>query len=130
MGSGRRKRPIIFVCNSIINNRLVSESIQSSSVENAAIAFQKQFGQKAERIDGPFYRKTKRYSKAPQKVQFASVSQVAIFDGWIVNALHLKEPEDSAFLLFDRRLDGEKAAKPKVSVVRIEELKPYNITKD
>jgi hypothetical protein len=119
-GSQRRRRSVIFVC-SVTN--VDSIEIETSSREEAISIFYNKFNINPVRIFGPFYRK-KVFKKIDARIlKFDKISRRAIYDGWLVDAFLLKEPADTAYLVFIKREDGKLLPVPKgTTVVHISNL--------
>lgn len=123
----RKKKKIEFVCCAIINNSLVSKSMEAKSSDEASILFRKEYNIIPEFIHGPFFRKRGEQADSSRKIEFLGISKKAIYKGWIVTANLLSYPKDSAFLFFDKRQDEKKLPKPSnnliVKITDIEEFK-------
>lgn len=126
----RGPRPIFFVCiGSDIekNNDFVSKVIQAVSQEEAASLFFEQTGIKAKTIHGPFRPKRAQVVENTRTLKFATEQKRAWYNDWEVNALFLKEPENHAYLVFIKRVDGKKQSAPKGTiVVPISDLRFHN----
>ena len=118
------RRQQVFVCSSIKDGQLISETIEAASSEEAADSFAKIHKFVATDILGPLLKKKNCTLKKQKKpLQFTNVSKKAIYDNWSVNAFFLVEPNDYAFLVFIKRVDGKKVSKPTgVITVPIKEL--------
>lgn len=119
------QRKTFFVCSAIRDNELISKTINASTQKEADKLFEQQYLLVPQISIGPFYRARTRPDI--QKVIFTGKSKTAIYDDWIVNALLVKEPENCAFLFFDRRVDGKKMIKPSDMIVKLDELKEIEI---
>jgi len=120
----RSKRPIFFVCSAIVDGELVSESVEAEKKENASEKFEATFKNVPSIISGPFYRKRVYSTINTTDIVLSGEVKLAEYNGWLVNATLLKSPENFAFLLFDRRLDGKKTSKPTgMKIVSTEQLK-------
>jgi hypothetical protein len=115
----RRVRLSIFVCSSFNANQLISHTVEASSMDDAASIFAEKYRVKAQSIHGPFRHKKIKADSIDNAInmQFAGQTKTAIYNGWLVSALLLKMPENSAYLLFDRRVDGKKLSKPTRNVI-------------
>lgn len=119
------KKNIIYVC-SAFNGSIISCKIPSSSKEEAENRFLRMNGIKPEVTLGPFTEKKER-KLAPKidykNIKITNVSKKCIYDGWYVNAIILSEPENMAFLTFDKRVDGAKVRVPKnIDIVSVGDL--------
>lgn len=110
--SKRGARQIVYVCSSIADDRLISHTIEACSSTDAISLFETKYNVKAQAVHGPFYQKKIGVLNNTQNVQFSGQSEIVTYNGWIVNALHLKDPENCAYLLFDHRIDNKKTPKP------------------
>lgn len=112
-------RPIFFVCigNSIGKSNFISKTIQANSQDEASTLFLNQTGIKAEVIHGPFRKKRAQVIENTRELKFSTEQKKAIYDDWEVNAILLKEPENHAYLVFIKRVDGKKQPIPKGTVV-------------
>lgn len=125
--SRRKKRPIYFVCSNIINNDLVSDPIVAESVTEASDIFFEKYQNKPKVVHGPFYKK--RIEQIIISTPFKVTNQLkkAHYNEWLVNAFILKEPENSALLIFLQRLDDKKIPSPKgTTIVPITDLRFIN----
>lgn len=122
---GRRgPKPIEFVCCALNNNKLISQSIIAASSEEAVSLFQKEFGCQPDNIHGPYIRKYSGVLNNTREIEFSDKRFKGIYKDWIVMATVLKYPENSAYLLFDKRVDGKKMAKPSGTyIIKLEEIK-------
>lgn len=121
-------RKIFYVCSGVVEGALVSQTIEASSPEEASIIFQKEKMIVPQSVQGPFYQKKEKIRITPtEEVTFTSQSIKSIFGDWYVTALLTKNPENCAYLLFDRRVDGKRLPKPKGTyIVKLENLRNYN----
>lgn len=120
------QRSMFFVCSAIRDQELISQTIKAMTQKESDKLFEKQFGILPQISIGPFYRA--RIRPDIQKIVFTGQSRVAIYDDWVVNALLVKEPENCAFLLFERRVDGKKiTSKPSDTIVKLDELREIEI---
>ena len=118
--SKRGPRPVVFVC--IGNDRektgeFVSKVIQATSQDEAASLFLEQTGIKIKTIHGPFRPKRAQVMENTRTLKFANEQKRALYNDWEVNALFLKEPENHAYLIFLKRVDGKKQPAPKGTIV-------------
>lgn len=123
----RSKRAIFFVCSAVVNGGLVSESIEAEEKKAAEEKFEVAFQMRPSIVLGPFYRKRVISTINTADVVLSGDIKQAEYNGWIVRANLLKSPANFAFLLFDRRMDGKKAAKPQgTKIIPLENLKFRN----
>lgn len=117
-------RQIEFVCCALVDGRSVSKSIEVDSSEEAICLFQKEFNVEPENIHGPYYRKRAGVLDNSREIEFSGERIKAIYRDWVVIASILKHPKNSAYLLFDKRVDGKKAPKPSGTfIIKMEEIK-------
>jgi len=125
--SERGPRPVVFVCVAMHPtkpNEPISKVIQAVSQNEAASFFLEQFGIKAQTIHGPFRPKRAQVIESTRSFKFGDKSITTEYNGWEVTAFFLKEPENHAYLIFVKRLDNQKVAPPKGTIiVPISELK-------
>ena len=129
--SGRRgPRPVVYVCIGHDPNKpgeFVSKVIQATSQAEAANSFLDLTKSKAKTIHGPFRPKRAQVLENTRELKFTEKSCKAIYDDWEVTAFHLKEPENHAYLVFIRRIDGQKIPQPKGTIiVPISDLRTHN----
>lgn len=73
---------------------------------------------------GPFFKKRAQVLETTRELKFTNQTKKAIYDGWVVNAFVLKEPENQAYLVFIKREDGKAMPTPKgVITVPISDLR-------
>lgn len=125
----RRKRQIYYVCSALSeSNELLSESIPAASVEDATKIFVEKCGTKPQTIFGPFFKKKTQVLENTTNIRLSNLKKKAEYNGWIVLATILKYPENYAFLLFNKRIDGKNLPKPQGTiVVPIHDLRFINV---
>ena len=101
------KRKIIFVCASVHNSELVFENIEAPTEEEASNIFKIKYGFNPSKISGPFLKKKVQQVKINTNLKFDGNPQKAIFNGWLVNSFPLKEPSNSVFLIFIKKIDPD-----------------------
>lgn len=122
--SRKGPRPIVFVCSAVLDTKLVSHTITAALSTEAASLFETTYKVKPESIHGPFYHKRIGVLDNTRNIQFNGQSEVTTYNGWIVNALHLKDPENCAYLLFNHRADNKKMPKPiGTFIVKLDDLR-------
>jgi hypothetical protein len=120
----RGPRPVVFVCIGNNSSDFISKVIEAVSQEDAALLFSTETGITAKTIHGPFRPKRVQVLDNTRTLKFSNEQKQAIYNDWEVNALFLKEPENHAYLVFIKRVDGKKLPAPKGTVVvPISELK-------
>lgn len=123
----RGPRPTFYVCVSIDPDKsgeFISKQIQATSQAEAASLFLEQTKTKVKKIHGPYLLKRAQMLENTRELKFAPKTCKAIYDGWRVTAMYLKEPENHAYLVFHERVDGQKMAQPKGPIlVPISDLK-------
>jgi hypothetical protein len=118
--SRRGPRPVVFVCIGVGNNTetFISKVIQAVSQDEAASLFLEQTNVKAKTIHGPFRPKRAQVIENTRTLKFSDKKQEkAVYNDWEVNVLFLKEPENHAYLLFIKRVDGKKQPAPKGTII-------------
>ncbi|HEY5267690.1 MAG TPA: hypothetical protein VII94_00985 [Candidatus Saccharimonadales bacterium] len=120
-------RPVVFVCisdNPDKPNDFLSKVIRAVSQEEAASLFLEQTKVKVKTIHGPFRPKRAQVIENTRTIKFADQQHKAVYNDWEVNAFMLKKPEDSAYLVFIKRVDGNiQQPIPKSIVVSVSELR-------
>ena len=113
-------REIFFVCSAILDNgELVTKSIQSNTLLEASSIFNKEYFKDPKIILGPFVKLKQANIEPVRSLQFTNNKfRKAEYDGWLVNAFSLVEPNDSAYLIFIKRLDDKKIAMPKGTIIK------------
>lgn len=112
------RQQIVFVCNAIQNNYdLISEIVSASSSEEAGKNFEEKFKIKPKNILGPFLKKRVKPLDIKAPIKFSGKPKQAIYDGWLVNAFTLSEPENNAFLIFIKQVDNLSKQMPKGTVI-------------
>lgn len=120
MTKKREPRPIVFVCIGMDkkNGDFISKVIPAPSQIEAGTLFFEQTNISARTIHGPFRPKKAQILENTRTLKFSDQKQFkTTYQEWVVNALPLKEPENHAYLLFIRRLDGKKQTPPKGTIV-------------
>lgn len=121
--SGRRgPRPVVYVCIGIDPDNpgeFVSKQIQATSQGEAASLFLEMTKSKAKTIYGPYRPKRAQVIENTREMKLLvnEKARKAIYDDWSVTAFYLKEPENHAYLIFHERVDGQKLALPKGTVI-------------
>lgn len=119
-----KSRKSFFVCSGNKDNLSYVDEFQVDSVKEAEKAFFNAFQIFPDKILGPFLKKKVEYEKIDKRtVVFSSKKVKAEYNGWLVNALYLKEPEDHAMLVFISKLDESNAKKPKLTIIPIEHIR-------
>lgn len=109
-------RQIVFVCASAADGELNVKMIPASSPSEATELFFKQFGHNPTEVLGPFYKKRTQVIEETRVLIFTNQTKKAVYNDWVVNAFILKEPENQAYLVFIRKVDGKKAPLPKGTI--------------
>lgn len=115
----RGPRPIFYVCigNCIEKNDFISKEIQANSQNEATTLFLEKTGLKTKAIYGPYRHKRAQIIQNTRELRFSDIRKDAIYRDWEVKAQFLNEPENHAYLLFIKRVDGKKSQMPSGSVV-------------
>ena len=114
----RGAREVVFVCCGLTDtNELVTDIIPGTDQVEATQMFFDLHCIKAQEVLGPFYRKKTQVLENTRSLKFANVTKKAIYNGWKVDAFLLKEPEEHAYLIFKKRVDGKKMSTPKGTMV-------------
>jgi len=123
--SRRHSRPIYFVCCATNSDGdLIAKNIQASILGDAIEVFKREFALVPQRSFGPFYKKRTQVLETTRELKFTNECKKAEYNGWLVNAFFLKMPEDQAYLVFVKRMDGKKMPIPKGTItVPISELR-------
>lgn len=119
----RKSRTIIYVCSAIQNENLLSKMIESPSIEESCLIFEKENGIKPQIVYGPFYKKKTGTLEKNFDVKFKlGQNKQGIYNGWYVTAMPLLNPADSFYLLYNKRVDGQKSQKPSSMIVKAKEI--------
>jgi len=122
--SRRGPKPTYYVCNGLIGDNLISKQIEAATSEDANKIYEKIFGIKPQTLFGPFFKKRVNAIDNIKAIKFSNRSFRALYNGWEVVAIELKDPKNSAYLLFDKRIDSKKMSKPTGTfIVNIDELR-------
>lgn len=115
----RGPRPVVFVCVGIDHDKIdvVSRQITAASQSEAGRLFLEQTKIKAKIIHGPYRPKRAQVLENTRTMRFTDQSRKATYGDWEVTAFYLKEPENHAYLVFIRRVDGQKQDAPKGTVI-------------
>lgn len=114
----REARPIIFVCAVISHEgELVIDSIVASKQEEAISIFKEKYCIAPSSILGPFYRKKTQVINNTTSMKFTNTIKKAEYNGWLVNAIFLSDPENQAYLVFIKRIDNKKITPPQGTVI-------------
>lgn len=113
----KRHEKTVFVCCGISGTGVVSKTIEADTQEIAKSIFEKDNAINMISCHGPFFQK-----KIIEKINYTNVklsgeSRSLIYNDWFVKALFTNEPQDCAYLIFDRRVDGKKIPKPKETII-------------
>lgn len=121
--SSRGKRQIIYVCNAIINDKIVTEFVEKESSEDAFKAFESKHSVQPCGVHGPFYRKRTGILEQQIKISFScKKTQNGVYQGWNVKVMHLSNPPEMAWILYQSRTDNKPMQKPKPWVVRLADI--------
>lgn len=123
--SRKGPRQLVFVCVSLIGDGdLVTQIVPANTPGEASKSFNDKFGIAPKEVLGPFFKKRAQVIEATRELKFSNQTKKAVYDGWLVNAFLLKEPENQAYLIFIRRTDDKKLPKPKGTItVPVSELR-------
>jgi hypothetical protein len=123
----KKPRIVMFVCSGITREVedygiLISKMIEAGTIEEARNIFEKENGIKPEAIHGPFYKKQTGTLDKNFDIEFAAGKKMTgTFNGWHIDALQLKKPEDSVYVIYNKSVDGKKQTKPNAMIVKINE---------
>lgn len=118
-------RPVVFVCAALSEvGALLTKVVTAQTPDEASKLFNEQFGVSPQEVMGPFFKKRAQVLETTRELKFTNQTKKAIYDGWVVNAFVLKEPENQAYLVFIKREDGKSMPTPKgVITVPISDLR-------
>ena len=113
-----------FVCSAVSeNSQLLSETLIADGADEAKIYFEKIWGIFPQSISGPFFKKKSNVIKTNTELKFKPGEyKETVYKGWNITAMMLSNPPNSAFVLFNKRVDGQNIKKPGTTIVRVEEL--------
>lgn len=116
--SRRGSRPIVFVCGSLsTTGELIMETITAPVQKEAVSLFEKKHGAPPQNVLGPFYSKRTQVLQNTTNLKFTNEIKKAEYNGWLVNAMILKDPADHSFLIFTGRVDNKLITAPKGTIV-------------
>jgi hypothetical protein len=97
---------------------IVSKIVEADSVEVASASFEDEFKLKPREILGPFFKKKTQILENTVELKFSTPSFIkAEYNGWLVNAFLLEEPQEHAYLVFISHLHNKKLPFPKGTIV-------------
>jgi hypothetical protein len=118
------KKDVVFVCAAVKDGTLLSDMLAAQTPAAAKQKFEEMYKLSPQSIFGPFFPKLTRVIKRNTEIKFQTgTPKRATYRDWIVSAMPLVNPANSAFILFDSRIDKQKVKKPDATVVRLEEIK-------
>lgn len=119
----RKARPIIYVCNAIKDNVLISKMIDCQTVEDSVRIFETENGIKPQTVYGPFYKKKTNVLDKDFDIRFMfGQNKQGVYNGWTVTMMPLLSPTGCVYVLYNKRIDGQKIRKPKACVVKLNEI--------
>ena len=117
----RGPRPVVFVCVATDPNKPtepVSKEIKAASQSEAASLFLELTKLKARNIHGPYRPKRAQVMENTRNMKFTDQpAKQTIHDGCEVTVFFLKEPENHAYLVFTKRIDGQQRPLPKGTII-------------
>ena len=109
----RGPRPVFYVCIGLdAAGEVVSKEIQALTQGEASSLFLELTNLKIKKIHGPYRPKREQVLNNTRSMKFGTRSYIAIYNDWEVMAFELNEPENHAYLIFDKRVDGQKKPQP------------------
>ena len=108
----KQKKSTFFVCSAIKQHMLLVRTIEATTFSDARKNFEITEGIYPGVISGPFFKKRGCDQECYEGLKFAGTSKKAIYEGWVVNAQILLEPENCAYLFFKKRVDGKDVKQP------------------
>ena len=115
--SRKGPRQLVFVCASIASDgELITKIIPAASPAEATKLFTDQFSHSPKEVLGPFFKKRAQVLENTRTLKFSSQNKKAIYNDWIVTAFILIEPENQAYLVFNKRVDDKKMPIPKGTI--------------
>lgn len=128
----RGPRPVVYVCIGSSSDpekpgAFVSREIRAFTQIEAASLFLETTKLKATKIHGPYRLKREQVLNNTRSMRFATKSYKAIYNDWEVMAFELHEPEAHAYIVFEKRVDGQKKPQPQGTIiVPISDLRTQN----
>jgi hypothetical protein len=117
----RGVRPVVFVCVGIDPNKPndpISKQITAVSQNEAASLFLEMTKVKAKNIHGPYRPKRAQVIENTRNMKFTDQpAHKTVYDGCEVTVFFLKEPENHAYLVFTKRVDGQQKPLPKGTII-------------
>lgn len=119
----RKARIIIYVCSAIKENILISKMVEAQTLEGSYVIFETENGIKPQMVLGPFYKKKSNVLEKNTSLRFKfGQNMQGNYNGWLITAMPLLSPPDSAYVLFNKKIDGSRATKPNAMVVKIKDI--------
>lgn len=119
----RKARVVFFICSAIRDGELVSKMIEASTLEESYSLFEKEHGVKPQVVHGPVYQKKTGTLDKNFDIKFKfGQNKQGTYNGWHVTAMPLLSPTDSVYLLYNKRVDGQKTQKPNAMVIKAKEI--------
>lgn len=112
----------VFVC--VDYSHEITKIIAAESSAEASKIFLEEFSFSPKEILGPFLKKKVPVIQNIKELKFTNQTRKAIYNDWFVNAFLLKEPDETAYLVFLKRADDKKLPTPKgIVVVPVNDLR-------
>jgi hypothetical protein len=112
------RRQTVFVCiSATATGEIISMIIPAISQDDASKLFSEKYSHAPKEVHGPFYKKRTQVLETTRVLKFSDQTKKAIYNGWVVNAFMLKEPENQAYLVFVKREDSKSVPFPKGTIV-------------
>ncbi len=108
----KQKKLTYFIGSAIQGSKVIQREIEAFNFIEAQLSFTKEVGVKPSILSGPFFKKRGCNQEHYTNLRFAGPSKKAIYDDWHVIAQLLLEPENTAYLFFDKRVDGKNIPRP------------------
>jgi hypothetical protein len=113
----KQRKEIFFVCSAIKHSQLLQRTISGSTFSAVRKIFEGSEGIKPIIISGPFFKKRGFDQECFEDLKFSGISKKAIYEDWEVTAQILLEPENTAYLFFKKRIDGQNVQPPDGHVI-------------
>ncbi len=119
-------RQTFFVCIGMDYSKgeFVSKIVPADSPKEATSLFSEEMQLDAKEVLGPFFKKRTQVVETTRVLKFTNQSKKAVYNDWFVTAFILQEPENHAYLVFNKRIDEKKITAPQGAItVPLSELR-------
>lgn len=104
-------------------NQAVMQEIECDSMVSAIDKFKEINNLEPSKCSGPYFKKRGWDHKSENKITFTKEVRMAIYNEWYVKANILSNPPNTAFIFFNKRIDGKIIKPPPGEIVNLGDLK-------